>query len=88
MLNYSLVLTCERGLVEIDVSRAARGRERDLAGRARARASAWSGGSTAAPSPSPAARVEPWGLADVSPAMLVGAPNQSLRDLPAALTQP
>ena len=32
-----------------------------------------------------AGRVEPWGLSEVSPAMLVGSPNQSLLDLPRTL---
>ena len=32
-----------------------------------------------------AGRVEPWGLSDVSPAMLVGSPNQTLLDLPRTL---
>ena len=32
-----------------------------------------------------AGRVEPWGLSDVSPAMLVGSPNETLLDLPKTL---
>ena len=87
VLNYSLVLTCERGLVEIDVSglpdqvkevsRVVLGPGLGVVGRIDGGAFAITRG-----------RVEPWGLADVMPALLVGAPNQSLRDLPAALTQP
>ncbi|HWM87780.1 MAG TPA: hypothetical protein VNO33_18125 [Kofleriaceae bacterium] len=87
VLNYSLVLTCEHGLVEIDVSglpdqvgelaRVHVGPGLGVVGRIDGGAFAVTRG-----------RVEPWGLADVMPALLVGAPNQSLNDLPAALTEP
>jgi hypothetical protein len=86
-VNGSLVLSCERGLIELDVS-AAPEQVRELAkvqiegglgvvGRIDGGAFAVTRG-----------RVEPWGLADVMPALLIGAPNQSLRDLPGALTEP
>jgi hypothetical protein len=87
VLDETLVLTCERGLVEVDVS-GLPDHVRELArvevdsglgvvGRIAGGAFAITRG-----------RVEPWGLADVMPAQLVGSPNQGLRDLPAALTQP
>ena len=84
VLQYRLVLTCERGLVEIDVSHlpdlvieTARVPMRSgfgVVGRI-------DGGAFAVT----AGRVEPWGLSEVSPAMLVGSPNQSLLDLPRTL---
>jgi hypothetical protein len=84
VLNYRLVLTCERGLVEIDCSHLP-----DLVietatvpmksgfgvvGRI-------DGGAFAVTS----GRVEPWGLSDISPALLVGSPNESVLDLPRTL---
>jgi hypothetical protein len=84
VLNYRLVLTCERGLVEIDVShlpelvvetaRVPMQSGFGVVGRI-------DGGAFAVT----AGRVEPWGLSEVSPAMLVGSPNQSLSDLPRTL---
>ena len=84
VLNYRLVITCERGLIEIDVSHlpdlvveTARVPMRSgfgVVGRI-------DGGAFAVT----AGRVEPWGLADISPAMLVGSPNQSLSELPQTL---
>jgi hypothetical protein len=84
VLNYRLVLTCERGLVEIDVShlpdlvietaRVPMQSGFGVVGRI-------DGGAFAVT----AGRVEPWGLSDVSPAMLVGSPNQALLDLPRTL---
>jgi hypothetical protein len=84
VLNYRLVLTCERGLVEIDVShlpdlvietaRVPMQSGFGVVGRI-------DGGAFAVT----AGRVEPWGLSEVSPAMLVGSPNQSLLDLPRTL---
>ena len=82
--NYSLVLTCEGGLVELDVS-GLPDEVREIArveiepglgvvGRIDGGAFAVTRG-----------RVEPWGLTDLTPALLVGSPNQSLVDLPAAL---
>jgi hypothetical protein len=84
VLNYRLVLTCERGLIEIDVShlpdlvietaqvpmRSGFG----VVGRV-------DGGAFAVA----AGRVEPWGLSDISPALLVGSPNESVLDLPRTL---
>ncbi len=84
VLNYRLVLTCEQGLMEIDVSHlpdliietARVPMQSGFGGVGRI-----DGGAFAVT----AGRVEPWGLADVSPAMLVGSPNQSLLDLPRPL---
>jgi hypothetical protein len=80
VMNYTLVLTCEDGLVEIDLSalpdrvtelsRAQPGPGVGIVGRIDGGAFAVTRG-----------RVEPWGLADVTPALLVGSPNQSLQDL-------
>jgi len=84
VLGYRLVLTCERGLVEIDVShlpdlvietaRVPMASGFGVVGRI-------DGGAFAVT----AGRVEPWGLSDVSPAMLVGSPNETLLDLPKTL---
>jgi hypothetical protein len=84
ILGYRLVLTCERGLVEIDVShlpdlvietaRVPMQSGFGVVGRI-------DGGAFAVT----AGRVEPWGLSDVSPAMLVGSPNETLLDLPRTL---
>jgi len=84
VLHYRLVLTCERGLIEIDVShlpdlvietaRVPMQSGFGVVGRI-------DGGAFAVT----AGRVEPWGLSDVSPAMLVGSPNQTLLDLPRTL---
>jgi hypothetical protein len=84
ILNYRLVLTCERGLVELDVSGLPEVTAETahvqvepgigIVGRIDGEGFAVTRG-----------RVEPWGLADVTPAVLVGSPNQSILDLPAAL---
>jgi hypothetical protein len=84
VLNYRLVLTCERGLIEIDISALPDPAvetscvELDggigVVGRIDGGAFAVTTGQR-----------EPWGLARVGPAMLVGSPNQTLLDLPAAL---
>jgi hypothetical protein len=84
VLGYRLVLTCERGLIEIDVShlpdlvietaRVPMASGFGVVGRI-------DGGAFAVT----AGRVEPWGLSDVSPAMLVGSPNQTILDLPKTL---
>lgn len=84
VLNYRVVLTCERGLIEVDVSglpervvetaRVAMKSGIGVVGRIDGGAFAITAG-----------RVEPWGLSDVSPAMLVGSPNQTLEDLPRTL---
>ncbi|MCB9561204.1 MAG: hypothetical protein H6708_12420 [Kofleriaceae bacterium] len=84
VLGYRLVLTCETGLIEIDVShlpdlvietaRVPMKSGFGVVGRI-------DGGAFAVT----AGRVEPWGLSDVSPAMLVGSPNSSILDLPRTL---
>jgi hypothetical protein len=84
VLQYRLVLTCERGLVEIDVSHlpdlvieTARVPLRSgfgVVGRI-------DGGAFAVT----AGMIEPWGLTNMSPAMLVGSPTESLLDLPRTL---
>jgi hypothetical protein len=84
VLQYRLVLTCERGLVEIDVSHlpdlvieSARVPMRSgfgVVGRIDGGAFAVTAGT-----------IEPWGLTNMSPAMLVGSPTESLLDLPKTL---
>jgi len=84
VLGYRLVLTCERGLIEIDVShlpdlvietaRVPMQSGFGVVGRI-------DGGAFAVT----AGKVEPWGLSDVSPAMLVGSPNETILDLPKTL---
>lgn len=84
VLNYRLVLTCERGLIEIDVSglpelvtETARVPMRSgfgVVGRIDGGAFAVTSGT-----------VEPWGLTNMSPAMLVGSPTESLLELPRTL---
>ncbi len=83
--NYSLVLTCERALVELDVS----GLPEDVHEVATVVLSPGigvvgrvDGGSFAVTK----GRVEPWGLADVKPAWLVGSTNETVLDLPNALS--
>ena len=84
VLQYRLVLTCEHGLVEIDVSHlpdlvieTARVPMRSgfgVVGRIDGGAFAVTAGT-----------IEPWGLTNMSPAMLVGSPTESLLDLPKTL---
>jgi hypothetical protein len=84
VLQYRLVLTCERGLVEVDVSHlpdlvieTARVPMRSgfgVVGRIDGGAFAVTAGT-----------IEPWGLTNMSPAMLVGSPTESLLDLPKTL---
>jgi hypothetical protein len=84
VLQYRLVLTCERGVVEIDVSHlpdlvieTARVPLRSglgVVGRIDGGAFAVTAGT-----------IEPWGLTNMSPAMLVGSPTESLLDLPRTL---
>jgi hypothetical protein len=84
VLNYRLVLTCERGLIELDVShlpdlvietgRVPLASGFGVVGRI-------DGGAFAVT----AGMVEPWGLTNMSPAMLVGSPTESLLDLPRTL---
>lgn len=82
--NYRLALTCEYGVVEVDVSplpdtlqevaRVPLDSGFGIVGRVDGGAFAVTFG-----------RVEPWGLADLRPAMLVGSPNESILDLPRTL---
>jgi hypothetical protein len=84
VLQYRLVLTCERGLVEIDVShlpdlvietvRVPMRSGFGVVGRIDGGAFAVTAGT-----------IEPWGLTNMSPAMLVGSPTESLLDLPQTL---
>jgi hypothetical protein len=84
VLQYRLVLTCERGLVEIDVSHlpdlvieTARVPIRSgvgVVGRIDGGAFAVTAGT-----------IEPWGLTNMSPATLVGSPTERLLDLPKTL---
>ncbi len=84
VLQYRLVITCERGLIEIDVSHlpdlvieTARVPMRSgfgVVGRIDGGAFAVTSGT-----------VEPWGLTNMSPAMLVGSPTESLLELPRTL---
>lgn len=84
VLQYRLVLTCERGLIEIDVSHLP-----DLAIET-ARVPLRSGFGVVGRLDSgafavTAGTVEPWGLTNMSPAMLVGSPTERLLDLPKTL---
>jgi hypothetical protein len=84
VLQYRLVLTCEQGLVEIDVShlpdlvietaRVPMQSGFGVVGRIDGGAFAVTAGT-----------IEPWGLTNMSPAMLVGSPTESLLDLPKTL---
>jgi hypothetical protein len=84
VLQYRLVLTCEKGLVEIDVShlpdlvietaRVPMQSGFGVVGRIDGGAFAVTAGT-----------IEPWGLTNMSPAMLVGSPTDSLLELPKTL---
>lgn len=84
VLNFRLVLTCERGLIELDIShlpdlviengRVPLASGFGVVGRI-------DGGAFAVT----AGMIEPWGLTNMSPAMLVGSPTESLLDLPRTL---
>ena len=84
VLQYRLVLTCEKGLVEIDVShlpdlvietaRVPMQSGFGVVGRIDGGAFAVTAGT-----------IEPWGLTNMSPAMLVGSPTESLLELPKTL---
>jgi hypothetical protein len=84
VLQYRLVLTCERGLVEIDVShlpdlvietaRVPMESGFGVVGRIDGGAFAVTAGT-----------IEPWGLTNMSPAMLVGSPTESVLELPKTL---
>jgi hypothetical protein len=81
VLHYRLVLTCELGLIEIDVShlpelvietaRVPMQSGFGVVGRIDGGAFAVTAGT-----------IEPWGLTNMSPAMLVGSATESLLDLP------
>ena len=84
VLQYRLALTCEQGIVEVDVShlpdlvietvRVPMRSGFGVVGRIDGGAFAVTAGT-----------IEPWGLTNMSPAMLVGSPTESLLDLPKAL---
>jgi len=84
VLQYRLALTCEGGIVEVDVShlpdlvietvRVPMRSGFGVVGRIDGGAFAVTAGT-----------IEPWGLTNMSPAMLVGSPTESLLDLPKAL---
>lgn len=84
VLQYRLVITCEGGLIELDLSHlpdlvieTARVPMRSgfgVVGRIAGGAFAVTAGT-----------IEPWGLTNMSPAMLVGSPTESLLDLPKTL---
>lgn len=86
VLQYRLVLTCEQGLTEIDLSHlpelvieTARVPIRSgfgVVGRIDGGAFAVTAGT-----------IEPWGLTNMSPAMLVGSPTETLLDLPKTLRE-
>ena len=83
VVSYSLVLTCEHGLIEVDLSGLPMARETERApgeggigvvGRI-------DGGGYAVTR----GKIEPWGLADVQPATLVGSPSESLHQIMASV---
>ena len=87
ILGYRLVATCERGLIELDTShlpetvvesnRVPLESGFGVVGRVDGQGFAVTSG-----------KVQPWGLVDLSPALLVGSPNESIMDLPRALAMP
>ncbi len=84
--NYRLVVTCERGIVELDVS----GMPEEMIETGRIEAAEGigivgrvDGGGFAVTT----GKVESWGLTQVKPATLVGSPNETLLDLPRTLRQ-
>lgn len=84
ILNYRLVLTCERGLVELDVS----GLPDEVSATAQVYVQQGVGVVGRIDGEGfmvTRGRVEPWGLADITPALLVGTPNDSIQDLAHAL---
>jgi hypothetical protein len=84
ILGYRLVATCERGLLELDVSHLP---DRLIEVASVPLSSGFGvvgrvdGGAFAVTS----GKVKPWGLVDLNPAMLIGSPNESILDLPRAL---
>jgi hypothetical protein len=85
MLGDRLVLSCERGLVEVDVSQVPRVIERARAttNGSMAVVGRIDGGAFAVTSGKP----QPWGLDEMRPALLVGSPGETLVDLGRALAQ-
>jgi hypothetical protein len=85
MLGDRLVLSCEHGLVEVDVSQVPTVVERARAttNGSMAVVGRIDGGAFAVTSGKP----QPWGLDGMRPALLVGSPGQSLVDLGKALHQ-
>lgn len=86
VMNYRLALTCERGLVEIDIS----GAPDEVATTATVETESGygvvgrvDGGGFAVTR----GTVQAWGLDNVRPAVLLGAPNESLAQLAGALAQ-
>jgi hypothetical protein len=84
VMQYRLVLTCEKGLLEVDVSHL----PEEVIESARVPMQSGfgvvgriDGGAFAVT----AGTIQPWGLTNMSPAMLVGSPTESLLDLPRAL---
>ncbi|MFH0899028.1 MAG: hypothetical protein V2A73_00210 [Pseudomonadota bacterium] len=84
VLSERLVLTCERGLIEVDLTNLPTVTESiavelkgglGVIGRVAGGAFAVTCG-----------KVEPWGLADIAPALLVGAEGETLRDLARTLS--
>ncbi len=82
VINYSLVLSCERGLIEVDLSGLPEHiTERQRSGdatRGLGVVGRIDGGAFAVCQ----GEVEPWGLARITPAWLVNATGQSLAELP------
>jgi len=78
-----LVLSCERGLVEVDVSQVPAVREiaRATTNGSMAVVGRIDGGAFAVTSGKP----QPWGLDEMRPALLVGSPGEALADLGRAL---
>ena len=85
ILGDRLVLSCERGLVEVDVSQVPQVSERARAttNGSMAVVGRIDGGSFAVTSGKP----QPWGLDGMRPALLIGSPGQTLVDLGVALQQ-
>jgi hypothetical protein len=83
ILKYRLVLTCERGLIEVDLSElpAVRAAARVRLASGFGVVGRIDGGAFAVTS----GTVEPWGLAGVKPALLVGSQNETIMDLARAL---
>jgi hypothetical protein len=85
ILADRLVLSCERGLIEVDISQVPRVVERARAttNGSMAVVGRIDGGSFAVTSGKP----QPWGLDEMRPALLIGSPGQTLVDLGKALAQ-